>query len=87
VENRSQQSELQKHMMTSYGCYPPMHKLAGLTPKEKRINEETIEGRDGLCVYDSFPTSVDICHEYGCMEGVPARTQEPLVCSLMDALR
>lgn len=87
VENRSQQSELQKHMMTSYGCYPPMHKLAGLTPKEKRINEESIEGRDGLCVYDSFPTSVGICHEYGCMEGVPARTQEPLVCSLMDALR
>lgn len=84
VKNRSQHTELGKHMIATYGIYPPKHKMDGLSPKKKRINEQSIMGKAGLCVYDDFPTCVDECYEYGCMEGVPARTQNNLVCFLMN---
>jgi hypothetical protein len=71
-------------MIATYGIYPPKHKIDGLSPKKKRINEQSIQGKAGLCVYDDFPTCVDECYEYGCMEGVPARTQNNLVCFLMN---
>jgi hypothetical protein len=86
VETRNQQTDLHKHMTERYGLYPPKFKTTTLTPKEKRINERSVKGLEGVCVYDQFPTCADVCYSHGCMEGVAARTQDPLVCRLITLL-
>jgi hypothetical protein len=44
-------------------------------------HEFALRGKKGLGIYDHFPKTLSDCHEFGCMEVVPANTADPLVCT------
>jgi hypothetical protein len=70
---------LKKHEQYVFGSYLPNFNSSQVKPKIRKHHEFTLRGHTGLAIYDHFPKSLSDCHEYACMEGVPASTSDHLV--------
>ena len=79
VRKKNHADLLKKHKQYVFGSYPPNFNISQVKPKTRKHHEFTLRGHTGLAIYDHFPKSLSDCHEYGCMEGVPASTSDPLV--------
>lgn len=79
VRKKNHADLLKKHKQYFFGSYPPNFNISQVKPKTRKHHEFTLRGHTGLAIYDHFPKSLSDCHEYGCMEGVPASTSDPLV--------
>ena len=87
VMRKNHADVLKKHKQHVYGSYPPNFNISQVKPKLRKHHEFTLKGHKGLAILDHFPKSLSDCHQYACMEGVPASTADPLVSSICNAIQ
>ena len=78
VLNRNQAEILKKFKLCVYGIYSPSKERSEhwgkLKPYLQNEHNFAKHGNPGIGLYDHFPWHMRQCHEYGCMEDVPAAT-------------
>jgi hypothetical protein len=82
VCKKNQLETLQEIKKAKYCTFPANTDTSTLPPKHRRFHNFAQSGNGGICIYDDFPDHmITMCHRYGNMEGVPAKTSDQAVHS------